>query len=805
MHRPITALAALLLYAQPLAAQWTNRYPKVDGYRHHVYLEGYELPTLTVGPIDPVPSPDGRVVAFSSRGWIWLLHLETGVASRITSGGALDTRPAWAPSGDRIAFVRDDGAETAIVLIDLASKNETTVVNTPAIDLDPAFSGDGQFLYYATAIAGDIDVWRLDLSADTASRVTAQSGIELRPQPHPDGGRLVFLAKSGANDIRLLDLTTGDQTVLETERITSMTRPALSPDGNLVAYNWPTQERYELRLHALSEPSTSVLLTASDGLPLTPAWSPDGHWIYFSEANEHEVMELKRISRSGGPVEVIPVLRWDWGAPTATLRITTRLDGAMVPSPARLSVVDVRGHPAVPHQTQSRFDGQNGRVFFYSAGVVEVTIPAGDFRISAVQGITTPEVFLTGSVGPGEVRELSIALQPVWDPRADGWISGDHHFHLNYGGQYRLSPDDLQLMLEAEAVDMATPLLANLHNRFEDQHLWGWERTTPPLIQFGQEVRSHFLGHLKLLNIGELFWPWIWGPGYQVYGRDDRTNAEVFEHTRRQGGLAGYVHPFSGGDPFTDEGMRRVPVELVVDGVLGDIDLLEVACLWSDERGTSELWYRLLNIGMPVAPSAGTDVMNNFYRTMAVGTTRVYAHTGGAVNWPAYWSALRDGRSFVTTGPLLNFRVAGARPGGVVNGSSVEWELDLRSAIPVERVELLVNGSVVWSERGLEGAGNRQYRGSLRLPAGGWIAARAHGGETRWPAMDSYPFAHTSPVWIGSVGSTDAGSRRRAAAELLAVLDVAESRLHEEYAGVAIPNLQARFDEARERLEQWRD
>lgn len=29
-----------------LDAQWTNRYPKVEGFSHHVYLEGYELPTL---------------------------------------------------------------------------------------------------------------------------------------------------------------------------------------------------------------------------------------------------------------------------------------------------------------------------------------------------------------------------------------------------------------------------------------------------------------------------------------------------------------------------------------------------------------------------------------------------------------------------------------------------------------------------------------------------------------------------------------------------------------------------------------
>ena len=84
---------------------------------------------------------------------------------------------------------------------------------------------------------------------------------------------------------------------------------------------------------------------------------------------------------------------------------------------------------------------------------------------------------------------------------------------------------------------------------------------------------------------------------------------------------------------------------MVADGVLGAFDLLEVACLWSDEIGTSRLWYRFLNIGVPIAPSGGTDVMNNLYRTMAVGTTRVYAYTGGATDSEIALTSARPARA----------------------------------------------------------------------------------------------------------------------------------------------------------------
>jgi hypothetical protein len=43
------AIAAAVSLHWRAEAQWTNRYPKVNGFNHHVYLEGYELPTLGSG------------------------------------------------------------------------------------------------------------------------------------------------------------------------------------------------------------------------------------------------------------------------------------------------------------------------------------------------------------------------------------------------------------------------------------------------------------------------------------------------------------------------------------------------------------------------------------------------------------------------------------------------------------------------------------------------------------------------------------------------------------------------------------
>ena len=800
-------LIAASLIPQPGAGQWQNRYPHVDGYGHHVYLEGYELPVLTNGPIDPAPSPDGQQLAFSSRGWIWVMDLESRTARRLTTGRDMDSRPAWHPSGNRIAFVRDNDHDTRIVVVGTDSGDELRTIDTPGIDLDPVYSADGRTLYYTSGQAGTLDIWAMDLATGEEEAVTNEPGIEMKAQPLPGDDAFVVLAKRGGDRVELRSRSGGEPRVLMSGSIVSMARPALSPDGTGLALNWPTQEGWDLRVHSVDQPGPSVLL-ASGGLPLTPAWSADGEWVYFSEANKSEVMILKRVRKAGGPVEDVDVATWQWGTGTARLRIRTN-------GPVRLNVLDATGHPAVPDEGATHFDGANGRVFFYSPGLVEITVPAGQVTVSAVHGLATPETATTVTAAAGAVTDVALDPTPVWNARSAGWTSGDHHFHLNYGGQYDLDPADMVPMMEGEDLDIATPLLANLHNRYEDQDLWGWEKSDgSPLIRFGQEIRSHFLGHMGLIEIPEFHWPWVWGPGYEVYGTDDRPNADVLEYAHGHGGIGYYVHPVSVPDPFASEPGAGVPVELVADAVMGDVDALEVMCLWSNSDGTSALWHRFLNLGLTVAPSAGTDVMLNLYRTMAVGATRVYAYTGDRVNWPGYLEALREGRSFVTNGPFLDFRVDGARPGEVVparaDGSgaagaeesgTVQWTLDLATATSVEQVEILVNGRVVQSHPGIAEPGQRTYAGEVDLPDAGWVAARARGGETRWPSMDTAPFAHTAPVWIGERGSADPVARREAAAELLEILIASRARLRAGYGGASIPRLEARFDEAVARLE----
>lgn len=868
-------VGGIVISAQQARGEWTHRYQKIAGFVHQIYVEGYDLPYLHAGPGDVAVRPDGRALAVAAGGHLYLLSLGTDgqkvtATRRLTSGPQLFSRPAWSPDGRTLAVVRDAGTDTSLYELDVQSGRLVPLVETAAMELDPAYARDGKSLLYSSASAGDLDLWRLDLLTRQSTRLTQDVGLELRPLPLPDGKRVLYLTKqrSGADTLSLLDTTTGQRSVLLRLSIASQLRPALSADGRRLLLNLPDPAALDdtWRLSAFELDAERASLSAELPIhlpagqrPLMPALLPDGNAALYSAPDAGHRLRLWRVPLAGGPaVEIAPQLTEPGSA-----RLTVRTTLGSVEVPARLSLRGPDGHPLIPEDGIPRLDGQSGQSYVYSPGRLSVSVPPqapgspgsppGRVAVVASRGLlklARTEVELR----PGEAREVVLELAPAlgtsWDAAAEGYVSGDHHLHLNYGGPYSVTVEDLALIQRAEELDVATPMAANLHNRIADLELWrragpgpkpapetgrapGRTGAALPVIAFAQEVRSHFLGHVGLVGIPEPYWPFFFGPGYPVRGQEDRPNVEALQHARRHGGIGSYVHPVAVRDPFAKDAPRAaVPLSLVVDGVLGDLDAIEVACIWTDELGTASVWYPLLNLGMPIAPSAGTDAMVNVPRNMAVGATRLFVRgvrpsplptggpagaTGAALRFDEYLAAVRAGRSFVSNGPALLLHVEDAADGGAeAGGGTGAWQpgdvipttarrvrVLVRgfSRMPLDKLEIVVNGRVAL-DAGKQPAGPFSYRGELALPAGGWVAARAHGGVTEWPSMDSYPFAHTGALWIGRVGSVEPAARAAAAAQFLGLFATLRQRLDEGYPPdrSPAPLLRQRFQAAEAKL-----
>src|SRR4029450_2024285 len=110
------------------------------------------------------------------------------------------------------------------------------------------------------------------------------------------------------------------------------------------------------------------------------------------------------------------------------------------------------------------------------------------------------------------------------------------------------------------------------------------------------------------------------------------------------------------------------------------------------------LWYRLLNCGFRLPATAGTDVFLNRIGSNLPGGDRVYIHLDGPLTYESWIASLKAGRSFVTSGPMLEFTVNGSEPGnGLKLGQkpTVRVKAKARSQFPLTRAEVVHNGRVV--------------------------------------------------------------------------------------------------------------
>jgi TolB protein len=283
--------------------------------------------------------------------------------------------------------------------------------------------------------------------------------------------------------------------------------------------------------------------------------------------------------------------------------------------------------------------------------------------------------------------------------------------------------------------------------------------TPDNLLLHGQEYHTSYWGHLGLLHLSRNFLI----PGYAAYANTAAaslfpSNATIADLAHEQGGLVGYVHPF---DTYPDPEKEKLTNELPVDVALGRVDYIEVVG-FSDHNSTARVWYRLLNCGFRLPAAAGTDAMANFASLRGpVGLNRVFVEVPtGPLKIEPWLDGLKRGRTFATNGPLLGFSLADQPIGGEVKlapgGREVKFTAWMRSLVPVDHLDVICNGQVV---RELELNATRDSadeQGTIPISSSGWCLLRASGDKARFPVLDLYPYATTSPIYVTVRGTTAA-------------------------------------------------
>jgi hypothetical protein len=439
------------------------------------------------------------------------------------------------------------------------------------------------------------------------------------------------------------------------------------------------------------------------------------------------------------------------------------------PLTARVSITGADGRAYAPENAWIHADDGFDRaerpfeVHYFHASSAELALPPGRAVVEAVRGLESRPVRQEVVIAESGTTSMAVVVQPLELPAGfSSWVSGDLHVHMNYGGAYRNEPARLVAQAEAEDLDVVFNLIVNKEQRVPDvEHFSGRPdpaSTAAVTLMHSQEYHTSYWGHLGLLNLKRH----LLLPDYAAYDNTFAaslypTNAAVADLARAQGALVGYVHPFDPPPPDPADRSQRLTNALPVDVALGKVDYYEVLG-FSDHQTSAEVWYRLLNLGFRLPAGAGTDAMANFASLRGpVGMNRVFVDSGGSRDVDRVAEALRQGRSLATNGPLVGLTLGGVKPGEEAKlprgGGELPFSAWLRSIVPVDRLQLVCNGTVAAELALGDARDTADASGRVRLARSGWCVVRAFAVRAVHPVLDAYPYATTSPVYVSVEGA----------------------------------------------------
>ena len=258
-----------------------------------------QVQTPSVGPGDhklAYLSDDG------SHGNIWVMDLETGGATQITSEHDPKVAmglPVWSPDGERIAFVsnRDTANWDYLGLWIVRPDGSGSERVVPKITGYPTWSDDGRWIYFDLDEGGELKIWKVTPDGGTPVQVRAGNAIVAG---FMDSGRtLLFLVPklngSGTSDyeVRAASPEDGDSRLLvrvDGKRVPKWQtiQPTPSHDGKWLAV--PLTDGSMTNLFLISSKDGRVRQMTDFGLKRTfivrrVSWSSDDRFLFAAIAN----------------------------------------------------------------------------------------------------------------------------------------------------------------------------------------------------------------------------------------------------------------------------------------------------------------------------------------------------------------------------------------------------------------------------------------------------------------------------------------------------------------------------------------
>ncbi len=438
---------------------------------------------------------------------------------------------------------------------------------------------------------------------------------------------------------------------------------------------------------------------------------------------------------------------------TASVKVTVTDQFTENPTAVRVKITDAKGHVAgLPEEAISIMYGRDDQPerfgfppdsTFYIDGHLNLDLHPGKYNVSLSKGFEYEDQTLTINLKQGGGNVFNFKMKR-WIKMSDlGWYSADDHIHI------RRSPRENPLILkwvEAEGLNVGVLLqMGDFWATYFSQYAFGEKGTfegEESLLSTGQEdPRTHEIGHTIALVADD----------FVRYQKEYYHYDKIFDKVHDLNGIMGYAH-----QGMSFNGSRG----MTLDVLSGKVDFLELLqfCVEGGPLLTQN-YYHFLDLGYKLTATAGSDFpwcgngpqfgVEGPEWNARIGNARFYTWIDGAFEYDSWKKNLKEGHTFVSSGPMLTFSIDGHLPGDEIDLSgpgkvSIKAKaFGNKGQIPLSKLEIIGHGKVLkqvlpdGDEQTLE---NMELNFKLDIKKGIWVAARCFAGPTQ--------VAHTTPIYI---------------------------------------------------------